>query len=156
MENRITLQDELNQRVGTVESQLAEMKEKRVRINEQIQLAEGSLKEGQAALESVEGKLVRQRETYRDHSRRLAEMEESIKEIRGLVQESQEEKSQVQLVLSEKRLSLQHLVDNLQEKYTSDLSQVPIPTGGPDDENFPDRLPMKSRSLGARSSAWVR
>ena len=147
LENRITLQDELNQRVGTVESQLAEMKEKRVRINEQIQLAEGSLKEGQAALESVEGKLVRQRETYRDHSRRLAEMEESIKEIRGLVQESQEEKSQVQLVLSEKRLSLQHLVDNLQEKYTSDLSQVPIPTGVPDDENFPDRLPDEIEEL---------
>ncbi len=150
LENRIALRDELNQRVGNVESQLAEMKEKRVRIDEQIQLAEGSRKEGQAALESVEEKLERQRETYRDLSRRLAEMEESIKELRGLVQESQDEKNQVQLVLSEKRLSLQHLVDNLQEKYASDLSQVPIPTGGPDDENFPDRLPDEIEELRGR------
>jgi len=133
-----------------VESQVAEMKQKKARIEEQILLAEGSLKEGQTSLESVERKLERERETYRDLSRRLAEMEESMKETRGLVQESQEEKNQLQLLLSEKRLSLQHLVDNLREKYASDLSQVPIPAGGPDEENFPDHLPDEIEELKGR------
>ncbi len=150
LENRITLRNDLSEQVRSIESQVAKMKQKRARIEEQILLAEGSLKDGKTALEGVEQKLARERETYRDLSRRLAEMDESMKETRGLVQESQEEKNQLQLLLSEKRLSLQHLVDNLREKYASDLSQVAIPAGGPDEENFPDRLPDEIEELKGR------
>ncbi len=150
LENRIALGDELSAKVQSIESQVAGMKQKRARVEEQILLAEGSLKDGKTALEGVEQRLERERETYRDLSRRLAEMEESMKETRGLVQESQEKKNQLQLLLSEKRLSLQHLVDNLREKYASDLSQVPIPTGSPDEENFPDHLPDEIEELKGR------
>jgi len=47
----------------------------------------------------------------------LAEIEESIKELRPLGELHQEEKSRAQLALAEKRMSLQHLVDNIREKY---------------------------------------
>jgi chromosome segregation protein len=52
-----------------------------------------------------------------------AEIEESIKELRPLNEACQEEKNRLQLLLAEKRLSLQHLADNIREKYDVDLEQ---------------------------------
>ncbi|MCZ6547938.1 MAG: chromosome segregation protein SMC, partial [Deltaproteobacteria bacterium] len=71
-------------------------------------------------------KLEGERRKQRDISRRLAEMEEAIKEIRPLVEASQEEKSRLQLLLSERKLSLQYLVENIREKYTVDLLEVSL------------------------------
>ncbi len=147
LENRVSLEDELTQRVRSLETQLVEMKEKKVSVEEQLLQAEGSLKGGKSALENVEQELEQKRTDYRERSRRLAEMEESIKESRGLAQETQDQKNQVQLLLSEKRMGLQHLMDSIRDKYATDLSQVPEPTPGPDDESFPERLPDEIEEL---------
>jgi chromosome segregation protein len=53
-------------------------------------------------------------------------MEEAIKEIRPLTEASQEEKNRLQLLQSEKRLSLQYLVENIREKYAVDLLEVSL------------------------------
>ena len=54
----------------------------------------------------------------------VAELEESIKEIRPLGEACQEEKNRLQLVLAEKRINYQHLADTIREKYDTDLSQL--------------------------------
>ncbi|MFQ5851904.1 MAG: chromosome segregation protein SMC [Candidatus Binatia bacterium] len=121
LENRITLRDELVERVRSLESQITEMNEKRARIKEAALNAAKSLEEGRRTLKEVEGRLGEARQNYRELSRRLAELEEAVKEIRPLVENLQEEKNRLQILLSERRLNLQHLVESIREKYAVDL-----------------------------------
>ena len=126
LENRLTLQQELSGQIQSRESEIIEMGQKRRRLDEALHLAEKSLEEGRKALEELEEKLERERQQYRDISRRLTETEEAIKELRPLGEASQEEKNQLQLTLSEKRLNLQHLFENIREKYDLDLKEARI------------------------------
>ena len=70
---------------------------------------------------------------------RRAEIEESIKELRPLNEGCQEEKNRLQLLLAEKRLSVQHLADNIREKYDVDLEQVSL--------EFPENSPTRDDLL---------
>lgn len=126
LENRIDLQDDLSERIRSRESQIAGLDQKCAWIKETALLSEKALEEGKIALRELEGKLEGERRKQRDISRRLADMEEAIKEIRPLVEASQEEKSRLQLLLSEKKLSLQYLAENIREKYTVDLLEVSL------------------------------
>jgi chromosome segregation protein len=58
----------------------------------------------------------------------LAEIGETIKELRPQSESAQEEKSRLQLALAEKRLELQHLAANLREKYDVDLESLDCST----------------------------
>jgi chromosome segregation protein len=61
----------------------------------------------------------------------LANLEESIKELRPQGDACQEEKSRLQLALAERRLNLQHLADNIHDKYDVDLSPLSLQDGEP-------------------------
>lgn len=124
MENRINLKEDLSLQIRSVAAQLTEMGLKRERINKEASRTEGNLEEGRRTLEGLEQRLERERGAYRDLSRRLTEMEEAIKEVRFSVESSQEEKNRLQLLLSEKKLNLQHLTNGIREKYGVDLSEV--------------------------------
>ena len=56
----------------------------------------------------------------------LEELEESIKELRPLGEACQEEKSRTQVTLAETRLNVQHLADNIREKYDVELAEMNI------------------------------
>jgi chromosome segregation protein len=64
---------------------------------------------------------------------KLAEIEESIKELRPLGESYQEERSRAQLALAEKRMSLQHLAENIREKHDVGLETLASepPESGP-------------------------
>ncbi len=126
LESRLDLQKDLSERIRSRESQISEFNQKSAWIKETSLLTEKSLEEGRVALKELEGRLEGGRLKQRDISRRLAELEEAIKEIRPLVEASQEEKNRLQLLLSEKRLSLQYLVENIREKYTMDLLEISL------------------------------
>jgi chromosome segregation protein len=72
----------------------------------------------------LENRLQADRQRYKTIAKNLAEVEESIKELRPLGEACQEERSTVQLVLAEKRLNFQHLADNIREKYDVELSEL--------------------------------
>ena len=78
----------------------------------------------------------------------LAEIGETIKELRPLGESCQEERSQIQLALAEKRLNLQHLADNLREKYDIDLDSLTAPAG--DDPPSRDELLLDIDDLRGR------
>lgn len=126
LENRKRLQQELSAQIQSRESEIAEMNQKRDQLDKAVRLAERSLDEGRKALAELEERLERERQKYREISRRLTEMEEAIKELRPLGEASQEEKSQLQILLSEKRLNLQHLLESIREKYDLDLKELNI------------------------------
>jgi len=124
LENRVRLQREISEQMSSRESEIVQMDQKTGRFNETLRSAERSLEEGRQALAALEARLERGRQKYREISRRLTELEETIKEFRPLAEASQEEKSRLQLLLSEKRLNLQHLFENIREKYDLDLKDV--------------------------------
>ncbi len=125
MENRVNLKDELSRQIQSVRAQVTEMGLKRDRIEEEAIGTEGTLDEGRKRLEGLEQKLETERQAYRELSRRLAEMEESIKEVRSAVATSQDEKNRLKLFLSEKKLNLQHLVDGIRGKYGVEIAESP-------------------------------
>jgi chromosome segregation protein len=79
----------------------------------------------------LEEELETARRKYRDISRALTEIDEAIKELRPSGQACQEEKTQLQITLSEKRFGLQHLFDGIREKYDLDLkeAEITVPDG---------------------------
>jgi chromosome segregation protein len=67
---------------------------------------------------------------------RIAELGETIKEIRPLAEACQQEKTQIQLNLAEQRIQLQHLAANLREKYDAVLDSLA--------PEFPDARPSQA------------
>ena len=80
----------------------------------------------------------------------LAELEESIKELRPQGEACQEEKNRGQLALAEKRLNLQHLADNIREKYDVDIRQLNIAfsDNGPYREDLIVEIGRAARAAG--------
>ncbi len=127
LENRLALGQELARRIETAEADLAGLYKKRDALAEEIRLAEISHQEGASALTGLEAELEAERRKYRDISRGLGEIEESVKELRPKGQICQEEKNRLQLMLSERRLNLQHLLEGIREKYDVDLQDAGAP-----------------------------
>lgn len=124
LDNRTRLQGEISEQIAARESEMVHMNRKMEELNEAIRSAERSLEEGQKALDELAARLEKGRQKYREISRQLTEIEEAVKELRPLAEASQEEKNQLQLLLSEKRLNLQHLFENIREKYDLDLKEM--------------------------------
>jgi chromosome segregation protein len=55
---------------------------------------------------------------------RVAEIGETVKELRPLTDACQQEKTRIQLALAEQRLELQHLAANLREKYDTPIDSL--------------------------------
>ncbi len=124
LENRIRLKEELHGQIRSRESEIAQLSQKIEDLHDTIRKGEMSLDEGKKALEELERELKQERERYREISRCLREIEESLKELRPAVEASQEEKNQLQLRLTEKRLNLQHLFQTMREKHDVDLQEM--------------------------------
>jgi len=145
LENRQRLKQELSERIRSYESQVAEIHQKRDHLEEATRLAEKSLEEGGGVAAGLAQRLEGERQKYREVSRRLGEVEEAIRELRSAAQALQEEKNQLQLQLSEKRLNLQHLVDGIREKYDLDLRAAT-----PGEEGSVPDLPAEIEELRTR------
>jgi chromosome segregation protein len=131
LENRRNLQEETLVAIGSRQSQISDIRGRRADIGNALIQTEGSLNEAKSHLRELEGRLQADRQRYRTISMSLADLEESIKELRPQGDACQEEKTRVQLALAEKRLNLQHLADNTRDKYDIDIGQLSIEHAGP-------------------------
>jgi chromosome segregation protein len=123
LENRLKLQDETAGQVSSRQAQIADVLRRKAENENFLVEAEKDLNLARAGLQELEDQLQVNRQSYRNMSMNLAEIEESIKELRPLNQACQEEKNRLQLLLAEKRLNTQHLAGNIREKYDVDLEQ---------------------------------
>lgn len=124
VQNRLQLQEQCAAEISTRQAQIAEIVQRRAEIEQFLDQAARNLESVQARLAESESRLQAERQSYRKISMGLAEIEESIKALRPLGEAYQEEKSRSQLALAERRLSLQHLGDNLREKYGVSLESL--------------------------------
>ncbi|HLN85290.1 MAG TPA: hypothetical protein VK200_02485, partial [Candidatus Limnocylindrales bacterium] len=137
--NRIKLQEQTTHELETQQSRLADCQRQRGDIGQWLAQTEESLVESRGELKVLEERLQADRQQYRAISMQLAEIGEAIKELRPLGAARQEDKNRLQLTLSEQRLHLQHLADNLREKYDIELESL---TG-----EFGDNSPSRSELM---------
>jgi chromosome segregation protein len=135
LENRSNLQAETLAAIDTRQSQITDIRRRRADIENSLTETERSLETGQIHLRELEERLQADRQRYKAVSMSLAELEEWIKELRPQGEACQEEKTRVQLALAEKRLNLQHLADNIRDKYDVDIGQL--------DTEFSDNTPSR-------------
>jgi chromosome segregation protein len=147
LEDRLRLQQGLSEQIQSREFEIVETKQKGESVERELGLAESSLGEARKALAVLEERLTAERQRYQGISGRLAQLEEAVKELRSSAEASQEEKNRIQLVLAEKRLGLQHLLDGIREKYDVDLRDVPPSTF---DEGSLDELLAEIEELRGR------
>jgi chromosome segregation protein len=131
LENRRNLQEETLVAIGTRQSQISEIRRRRGDIENALMQAEGSLSGAKNHLRELEERLQSDRQRYKALSLSLADLEESIKELRPQGDACQEEKTRLQLALAEKRLNLQHLADNTRDKYAMDIDRLSIEHADP-------------------------
>jgi chromosome segregation protein len=124
LDNRLKLQAECAAEAAGRRGQIEDILQRRAEIDQALGESQRALEQGRAALNEMASRLQAERQGYRNISMKLAEIEESIKELRPLGESYQEERSRAQLALAEKRMSLQHLAENIREKYDVGLLET--------------------------------
>jgi chromosome segregation protein len=124
--NRLKLQEETAQQIATCQARRADIQQRRREIEQSLARTEEALVSSRGELQKLEERLQADRQKYRAVSMQLAEIGETIKELRPAGEACQQEKSSIQLSLTEKRLGLQHLAANLREKYDIELDTLSI------------------------------
>lgn len=134
--NREKLQEETAQEIVARQAQIADFQRRRLAIEQALRQTDESLRQDRWELQQLEARLQADRHKYREISMRIAELGETIKEIRPLAEACQQEKTQIQLNLAEQRIQLQHLAANLREKYDAVLDSLA--------PEFPDARPSQA------------
>jgi chromosome segregation protein len=128
--NRLKLQEEIAHEIAARQAQLADYQRRQTETEESLSQTRQSLEQSRADLQILDDRLQTERQRYRAISMRLAEIGETIKEIRPLVDTCQEDKSRIQLALAAQRIEQQHLATNLREKYEVQLDALSLNFGG--------------------------
>ncbi len=125
--NRLQVQEETRQQIDKRHLQIQDLTHRSGEITSSLSESEQRLDGVRATLHDREGKLDAERQRYRDISRRLTDLDESIKELRPIAEASAAEKNRLQMAVIEKRLNLQHLSEGIREKYDTDLATLEPP-----------------------------
>ena len=124
--NRLKLREDIAQEIAFRQGQIADFQRRHLETEQALAQTHESLQQNRADLQVLEDRLQADRQKYREISRRLAEIGETLKELRPLVDACQEDKSRIQLALAEQRIELQHLATNLREKYDAQLETLSL------------------------------
>ena len=122
--NRLKLQEDIAHEIAARQAQIADYQRRHDETEQALGETLDALRQNRDELQVMDDRLQADRQKYRQISMRLAEIGESIKEIRPRVDACQEEKSRVQLALAAQRIELQHLMTNLREKYDVELESL--------------------------------
>jgi chromosome segregation protein len=122
--NRSKLQEEIIGEIAARQERIVEFQRRRCETERALAATEETLARSRADAQTLEEQLHAERQRYRSISSQLAEIDETIKELRPHGEACQEEKGRVQLALAEQRLGLAHLSANLREKYDVSLEAV--------------------------------
>jgi chromosome segregation protein len=134
--NRVKLQEASAREIAARQAQIADFQQRRLDIEQGLVQIDKSLGRDRGELHQLEARLQADRQKYREISMRVAEIGETIKELRPLAEACQQEKTRIQLALAEQRIELQHLAANLREKYDADLESLAC--------EFPDTAPSQA------------
>ena len=147
LDNRLKLQEEAGQQIASRRGQIADIQRRRGEIQNALTQSEQIVGSSRAAVQELEERLQNERQRYREISKQLTEIDESIKELRPRAEMAQEEKNRLQVTLTEKRINLQHLADGVRDKYGVDLGSVESPGGNATNSN---ELMIEIEELRAR------
>jgi chromosome segregation protein len=124
--NRLKLQEETAREIEARRARLADLQRRHGEIEQELAQTEAKLDQCRNELQGLEARLQTDRESYRTISMQLAELSETIKDLRPRGDACQEEKGRIQLALTKQRLELEHLAANLREKYDAALETLAV------------------------------
>ncbi|HXG53089.1 MAG TPA: chromosome segregation protein SMC [candidate division Zixibacteria bacterium] len=145
LKTRLALKQETAAQIAARRAQIDGVLRKREETAAALATAETALASAHQRLAELDARLQLDRDRYRETSRRVAAIEESIRELRPLGEACQEERNRLHVALAEKRVALQHLADSIREKYDVDLAAVPLA----DDASLP-----AEETLAAEIEDW--
>ncbi|HEX2228089.1 MAG TPA: chromosome segregation protein SMC [Candidatus Binatia bacterium] len=148
LEDRLKQQSENIGQIAVSQAQIADLERRKAATQSALIRAEEELDASGVLLRELEENLAARRQSYRAISMNLAELEETIKEVRPLCEACQQEKNGLQLALAEKRLNYQHLADTIRDKYETDLTELAADSS--DDFPLRDDLLVEIDELRAR------
>jgi chromosome segregation protein len=122
--NRLKLQEDIAHEIAARLAQIAEYQRRREETEQSLAETRDLLGRNREELQLLDDRLQADRQKYRQISMRLAEIGESLKELRPRVDGCQEDKSRIQLALAGQRIELQHLAANVREKYDAPLETL--------------------------------
>lgn len=124
--NRLKLQEESARETEARRMRLADLQRRRGEIEQELVQTETKLGQRHNELQDLEARLQTDRECYRTISMQLAELGETIKDLRPRGDACQEEKGRIQLALTKQMLELEHLAANLRDKYDTALETLAV------------------------------
>ena len=124
--NRLKLQEETAREIEARRMRLADLQRRRGEIEQELVQTETKLGQRHEELQGLEARLQADRESYRTISMQLAELGETIKDLRPRGDACQEEKGRIQLALTKQMLELEHLAANLRDKYDTALETLAL------------------------------
>jgi chromosome segregation protein len=139
--NRLKLQEETAREIEAGRARLADLQRRRGEIEQELAQTAAKLDGRRAELQDLEARLQSDRENYRTISMQLAELGETIKDLRPRGDACQEEKGRIQLALTKQQLELEHLAANLREKYDAALETLAM--------EFAESLPPQTALIEA-------
>ncbi|HEY7166429.1 MAG TPA: chromosome segregation protein SMC [Candidatus Binatia bacterium] len=124
LEARLNARQETSQQIASRRDQIADLTRRKQETENFLIQSETELETTRIQLRDLEEELQAHRQGYRNISRNVAEIEESIKELRPVNEAALEEKNRLQLLLAENRLKYGHLTEGIREKYDVDLAEL--------------------------------
>ena len=129
LENYQKLQRELIFQIQARARELFDSERRKGELEHWLQSTKSMLEEEKTELGKLEGILEKKRSAYREVSRRLGVLDATMSEQRAELVNAQEEKNRLQLAVSEKKIALEHLLENFREKFGLELEAGSVPEG---------------------------
>jgi chromosome segregation protein len=129
LENYQKLRGELSVQIESRDREILDLRQKKDALEVSLESARCLIEGDGRLLADLEQALDARRGVYRGVAQSLGTAEGAISELRTEGEAAQEEKNHYQIELSEKRLSLEHLLNGLREKYDVDVTAEPDPEG---------------------------
>jgi chromosome segregation protein len=127
LENYQKLQQELISQIQAREREILDFERRKGELEHFVQSTQSMLEEEKKELGKLGESLEKRRTAYREISQRLGVVEATMSELRAEVENSQEEKNHLQLVVSEKKLGLEHLLENFRERFGLEPEAASVP-----------------------------
>jgi chromosome segregation protein len=118
------LKDELRARMRAGAARLEQLEQKRLEVAAACASSKEAARKARESAEKGQAELLQLREIHAQLADRIASAEEEIRELRPRLDLHQADKVRLQLVLTEKRVGLEHLVRSMRETHGVDLTEV--------------------------------
>ena len=130
LENYVKVHQELSLQIQSREHEILTLNRGKAGLESSLESLQSLIDDERGVLLDLEQSLEARRCAYRGLSQQLGAVDGIMSDLRSELEKAQGEKNRFQLMLSEKKLSLDHLSSGLREKYDIEIAAAPDTRAG--------------------------